>query len=44
VTTFCSAVGALLSMKLHNPEIVPAEQAGTEPLGTGPLRIAAGAR
>jgi DNA-binding response OmpR family regulator len=38
VTTFCSAVGAMLSMKLRNPEMVLAEQARTEP-----LRLAVGA-
>jgi DNA-binding winged helix-turn-helix (wHTH) protein len=39
VTTFCSAVGAMLSMKLNNPEIALAEQARAEP-----LKIVMGAR
>src|SRR6202042_2868145 len=39
VTTFCSAVGAMLSMKLKNPEIALAEQVRAEP-----LRLAVGAR
>jgi DNA-binding response OmpR family regulator len=39
VTTFCSAVGAMLSMKLQNPETALAELVRTEP-----LKIAVGAR
>ena len=39
VTTFCSAVGAMLSMKVRNPEIALAEQVRAEP-----LRLAVGAR
>jgi hypothetical protein len=39
VTTFCSAVGAMLSMKLKNPEIALAEQVRAEP-----LKIVMGAR
>lgn len=39
VTTFCSAVGAMLSMKVRNPEVALAEQVRAEP-----LRLAVGAR
>jgi DNA-binding response OmpR family regulator len=39
VTTFCSAVGAMLSMKLLNPELAPPGDLGR----AEPLRIAVGA-
>jgi hypothetical protein len=39
VTTFCSAVGAMLSMKLLNPELVPVEDL----VRAEPLKIAVGA-